>query len=70
MRGTELRLKKEISQIRAELKAVIEQVRADLTLKIERLRGDVARTKIDLPKWLLPLKFAQVAAIAALAKLL
>lgn len=59
VRETELRLQKEI-----------EQVRADLTLKIEQLRGDIARTKIDLLKWLVPLMFAQVAAIAALVKLL
>ncbi|WP_296696625.1 DUF1640 domain-containing protein [Thiocapsa sp. UBA6158] len=59
LRETELRLQKEI-----------EQVRADLTLKIEQLRGDIARTKIDLLKWLVPLMFAQVAAIAALVKLL
>ena len=70
VRETELRLQKEIEQIRAELKADIEQVRADLTLKIEQLRGDIARTKIDLLKWLVPLMFAQVAAIAALVKLL
>ncbi len=70
LRATELRLQKEIEQVRADLKADIEHVRADLTLKIEQLRGDVARTKIDLLKWLVPLMFAQVAAIAALVKLL
>jgi hypothetical protein len=70
LRATELRLQKEIEHVRAELKADIEHVRADLTLKIEQLRGEVARTKIDLLKWLVPLMFAQVAAIAALVKLL
>ncbi|MBK1644306.1 DUF1640 domain-containing protein [Thiocapsa imhoffii] len=70
LRATELRLQQEIEQIRAELKADIEHVRADLTLKIEQLRGDIAQTKIDLLKWLVPLMFAQVAAIAALVKLL
>ena len=59
VRESELRLQKEI-----------EQVRADLKLDIERLRGEVARIKIDLLKWLVPLMFAQVAAIAALVKLL
>ncbi|MFB1489990.1 MAG: coiled-coil domain-containing protein [Thiocapsa sp. C3-sup] len=70
-------LKADIEQVRADLRATelrlqkeIEQVRADLTLKIEQLRGDIARTKIDLLKWLVPLMFAQVAAIAALVKLL
>jgi hypothetical protein len=59
MRESELRLQKEIEQLRSELK-----------LDIERVRGDVARVKIDLLKWLVPLMFAQVAAIAALVKLL
>ena len=63
-------LKADIEQLRAEVKADIEQLRADLTLDIERLRGEVARGKIDLLKWIVPLMFAQVAAIAALVKLL
>ncbi len=70
-------LRKEIEQLRSDLRATelrlqkeIEQVRADLKLDIERLRGDVARIKVDLLKWLVPILFAQVAAIAALVKLL
>jgi hypothetical protein len=55
---TELRLVKEI-----------EQVRADLRVGIEHVRGDIARTKLDLPKWLLSQMLAGVAAIAALVKL-
>jgi hypothetical protein len=77
VRESELRLQKEIEQVRAELRATelrlqkeIEQVRADLKLDIEQLRGEVARAKIDLLKWLVPLMLAQVAAIAALVKLL
>ena len=62
-------LKADIEQVRADLKADIEQLRADLTLDIERLRSEVARGKIDLLKWIVPLMFAQVAAIAALVKL-
>jgi len=34
------------------------------------VRGEVARTKVDLIKWIVPLMFAQVAAIAVLVKLL
>jgi len=34
------------------------------------VRGELARTKVDLIKWIVPLMFAQVAAIAALVKLL
>ena len=63
-------LKLEIEQVRAELKLEIEQLRSELKLDIERVRGDVARVKVDLLKWLVPLMFAQVAAIAALVKLL
>ena len=77
VRESELRLQKEIEQIRAEieraraeLKLDIEQLRAQLKLDIEQLRGEIARTKVDLLKWIVPLMFAQVAAIAALMKLL
>lgn len=78
--GLEIKIeqvRKEIEQVRAYLRATelrlqkeIEQVRADLKLDIERLRGDIARIKVDLLKWLVPILFAQVAAIAALVKLL
>ena len=77
VRESELRLQKEIEQIRAEIEQVraelkhdIEQLRAALQLDIEQVRGDVARTKNDLLKWIVPLMFAQVAVIAALVKLL
>ncbi|MGQ9831219.1 MAG: DUF1640 domain-containing protein, partial [Thermochromatium sp.] len=63
-------LKLEIEQVQANLKLEIEQLRSELKLEIERVRGDVARVKVDLLKWLVPLMFAQVAAIAALVKLL
>jgi flagellar motility protein MotE (MotC chaperone) len=73
VRESELRLQKEIEQVRAE----IEQVRAALReselrllKEIEQVRGEVARTKVDLVKWIVPLMFAQIAAIAALVKLL
>ncbi len=84
VRESELRLQKEIEQVRAEIERVraelkldIEQVRgalreSELRLlkEIEQVRGEVARTKVDLLKWIVPLMFAQVAAIAALVKLL
>ena len=70
-------LKLEIEQVRADVRITeqrlqkeIEQLRAELKRDIERVRGDIARVKIDLLKWLVPLMFAQVAAIAALIKLL
>lgn len=37
---------------------------------IKQVRGEIARTKMELLKWLVPLMLAQVAAIAALVKLL
>ncbi len=45
LRETELRLLKEIEQVRADLKVEIEHTRADLTEKIEQTRADL---KIDL----------------------
>jgi hypothetical protein len=48
LRETELRLQKEIEQV----------------------RGEIVRSKVDRLQWLLPLMFAQLAAIAALVELL
>jgi len=59
VRESELRLQKEIKQL--DLK--ISEVEG-------RLRSDIARIKVDLLKWLPPTMLAQVAAIAALIKLL
>ena len=63
LRETELRLQREI-----------EQVRADLTLQIEQLRGEaqtrIKRSRNTLLAWLIPRMFAQVGAIAALVNLL
>ncbi|HSO83163.1 DUF1640 domain-containing protein [Thiocapsa sp.] len=91
LRETELRLQKEIEQIRAEtvqirghlneaelrLRKEIELLRGEiretelrLQKEIEQVRGEIVRSKADLLKWIIPLMFAQVAAIAALVKLL
>ena len=94
LRETELRLQKEIEQVRAEVAHVhaetvqlrgeivqmrgeIVQIRGEireteprLQKEIEQVRGEIARSKVDRLKWLIPLMFAQVAAIAALVKLL
>ncbi|QGU33901.1 DUF1640 domain-containing protein [Thermochromatium tepidum] len=74
VRESELRLQREIEQVQANLKLEIEQLRSELKRDIEQLRAelklDIAQVKIDLLKWLVPLMFAQVAAIAALVKLL
>ena len=77
LRETELRLQKEIKTVELTLRKEIEQLRAELRetelhlqKEIEQVRADIARSKNDLLKWLVPLMFAQVAAIAALVKLL
>ena len=43
LRETELRLLKEIEQVRADLSREIEQVRADLSREIEQVRADLSR---------------------------
>ncbi|CRI66009.1 conserved hypothetical protein [Thiocapsa sp. KS1] len=80
LRETELRLQKEIElvktetvQMRAEIVKISGEIRETelrLQKEIEQVRGEIVRSKVDLLKWLIPLMFAQVAAIAALVKLL
>ena len=74
LRETELRLQKEIEQLRGEIKIEIEQLRGEVRTEIEQLRGEVrtaiARSRNTLLMWLIPLMFAQVGAVAALVKLL
>jgi hypothetical protein len=66
IKETELRLLKEIELLRGELR----ETELRLQKEIEQVRGEIVRSKVDLLKWLIPLMFAQVAAIAALVKLL
>jgi len=82
LRETELRLLKEIEQVRAELKLDIEQVRAELKQDIEQVRAELkqdiagldvklAQTKVDILKWGAGLFVLQGAAIVgALAAIL
>ncbi|WP_295580747.1 DUF1640 domain-containing protein [uncultured Lamprocystis sp.] len=85
LRETELRLQKEIEQVRADLtlqverlrgevKTQIEQLRGEVKTQIEQLRGEVTtaieRSRNTLLMWLIPLMFAQVGVMAALVKLL
>ncbi len=81
----ELRLQKEIEQVRADLSLQIEQLRGEANTEIEQLRGEV-KTSIEqlrgeltaaiehsrntLLTWLIPLMFAKVGALAALVKML
>jgi hypothetical protein len=66
LRQSELRLQKEIELVRAELKTDISLIKADISL----IKADISLIKADLLKWLVPLMFGQVVAIAALVKLL
>ncbi|RKT45356.1 DUF1640 domain-containing protein [Thiocapsa rosea] len=73
LRETELRLQKEIELVKAEtvqMRGEIRETELRLQKEIEQVRGEIVRSKVDLLKWLIPLMFAQVAAIAALVKLL
>ena len=74
LRETELRLLKEIEQLRGDLRIEIEQLRGEVRTDIERRRGevktDIERSRNTLLMWLIPLMFAQVGAMAALIKLL
>jgi hypothetical protein len=63
LRETELRLLKEIEQLRGEVRVEIERLRGEVKTEIERSRN-------TLLMWLVPLMFAQVGAMAALVKLL
>jgi hypothetical protein len=74
LRESELRLTREIEQMRADLTIRIEQLRGEPKSEIEQLRGEVTttiqRSRNALLLWLIPLMFAQVGAMAALVKLL
>jgi len=66
VRESELRLQKEIEQVRAELR------KSELRLQkeIEQVRAEIARAKVDTLKWIVPLMIGQVVVIATLVKLL
>lgn len=73
LRETELRLQKEIEQVLAETvqrRGEFRETELRLQKEIEQVRGEIVRSKVDLRKWLMPLMFAQVAAVAALVKLI
>lgn len=77
VRESELRLQKEIEQNRGDFRIEFEKVRSDLRStelrllkEIAEVRAEIVRSRFDLLKWIVPLMFAQVAAIAALVKLL
>ena len=70
LRETELRLLKEIEQVRADLSREIEQVRADLSREIEQVRADLSvqmeRMRYSLLRWIFTLLATQVLALMVL----
>ncbi|AHK80088.1 hypothetical protein M911_14075 [Ectothiorhodospira haloalkaliphila] len=63
LRETELRLQKEIEQLRGDVKQEIEKLRAE-TLQIEgNLRAEMGRQKVDIIKWTLGALLAHTALI-------
>ena len=70
VRESELRLQKEIAELRAEVQKDIAGLRADVQRDVAQLQASIERTKADLLKWIVPLMLGQVAALAALVKLL
>ncbi len=67
VRQTELRLQKEIEQVRADLSRDIEQVRADLSKEIAEMRVDltqkIASSNVKMLFWTAALLFAQMITI-------
>ncbi|NCC29394.1 MAG: DUF1640 domain-containing protein [Gammaproteobacteria bacterium] len=70
VREAELRLQKDIEQVRSELKKDIAELRNKVQKDIANVHAAIERTKVDLLKWIVPLMLGQVAALAALVKLL
>ena len=66
IKEVELRLQGEIEGVRKEIK----ELELRLQREIDEVRKEIVQSKNDLLKWLVPLMFAQVVAIAALVKLL
>ncbi|SEL64239.1 hypothetical protein [Ectothiorhodospira marina] len=63
LRETELRLQKEIEQLRGDVQKEIEKLRAE-TLQIEgNLKAEMGRQKVDIIKWTLGALLAHTALI-------
>ena len=50
LRETELRLLKEIEQLRGDVKVEIEQLRGEVKTELEQLRGDIREVELRLQK--------------------
>ncbi|WP_296806334.1 coiled-coil domain-containing protein [Thiocapsa sp.] len=61
---------KEIAKLRGEVQKDIAELRSEVQKDIANLHAAIERTKVDLLKWIVPLMLGQVAALAALVKLL
>ncbi|MBK1646853.1 DUF1640 domain-containing protein [Thiocapsa imhoffii] len=60
---TELRLQKEIEQLRGEVKTEIEQLRGEVKTDIEQLRGELRQTELRLQKEMVQMRGDMTAAI-------
>ena len=70
LRESELRLLKEIEQLRGEVKRDIEQLRGEFRVQIEQLRSEIYRTRLDVIKWTAGLLLAQMALIVTAVRFL
>ncbi len=77
VRGAELRQEAQLAEVRKEIKDLalrlqgeIELVRKEIKEVGLRLQREIVQSRNDLLKWMVPLMFAQVVAIATLVKLL
>ncbi|WP_296698424.1 coiled-coil domain-containing protein [Thiocapsa sp. UBA6158] len=61
---------KEIARLRGEVQKDIAELRNEVQKDIANVHAAIERTKVDLLKWIVPLMLGQVAALAALVKLL
>jgi hypothetical protein len=70
----DLATKADLQALESALRADIENLRRELKAEIENVRGElkagIAEVKFELLRWIVPLMLAQIAATAALVKLL
>ncbi len=63
-------VQKDIAELRGEVQKDIAELRHEVQKDIANVHAAIERTKVDLLKWIVPLMLGQVAALAALVKLL
>lgn len=68
--ASEVALRSDVREAELRLQKEIAELRADVQRDVAQLQASIERTKADLLKWIVPLMLGQVAALAALVKLL